>query len=747
MRHSAEQADSDTTNSRLLFDENEILGTSTQNEDTHSTHAETSSTASSDQESTIEANSQGDNTPSTKGDNKNNPTSPDEANQSTSHSEAEQTASPNGANQPASPTRANQPSSRNTANQNISPPGASQQPSPQGPKQDKQKRKTKASTKGKKPQAELPRNTRSSRQRTKVDYETLHTGRRKSQREKTDNSTTSTTNDETERMATQLEAYQHDNDKQQQELTRQQATIQQQENQIADLKREITLKENKSASIATVLKQQLKNKDDEITNLKETKATEKRKEKDAEKEKDKAIAKLEATKKDLDQANKEITDLKTELAKTKEEKDDIQTRLAETEQINDHLLKQYMSKDESQSSEDSETNTTPQRPKIMIIADSNRKNISRHLDITAADWSVVNTVYDVNELKDFVNSKESAELKNQEAAIIMLGTNDIRGSMGRKETSGNRVYEKLIETANKIKNLGPQVAITQIPPMTQPDHDIQAAVLNTRLESSNNPGIHIITHNIRKNPKEKTLERDGFHLSNLGGQIIAHVINENAQQIITTNEPQPQTEDIRIHKIETTQEKAKFVIGKQGNRIRTLKEKYNVNINTENNRIGNQSTCTITIKGSGANTNDAADEIHQIIDNAQHTLRKALEEKEERDKDKEVCRFYLRGECDFGLRCRNAHPADAQQERRGRTPKRHRSPSSHRTTSRHRTPTRPSSSYKHQKSPRRDSPNRPSSHRRHESPKPSTSYDHQGSYKPSSRKYHKKETITKLGHH
>ena len=35
----------------------------------------------------------------------------------------------------------------------------------------------------------------------------------------------------------------------------------------------------------------------------------------------------------------------------------------------------------------------------------------------------------------------------------------------------------------------------------------------------------------------------------------------------------------------------------------------------------------------------------------------------------------------------------------------------------------------------------------HESSKPSTSYDHQGSYKPSSRKYYKKETITKLGHH
>ena len=188
MRHSAKQADSDITTSRLLFDENEILGTSTQDEDSLSTHAEWSSTASSDQASTIEADSQGDNTPLTKGDkNKNTPTSPYEANQSTTHREAEQTFSPNGANQSAIPTRANQSISRNTANQNTSHPGASQQPSTRGPQQDKSKWKLKSSAKGKKSQAkqaELPRNTRSSRNKTKVDYETLHTGQRNALREK-----------------------------------------------------------------------------------------------------------------------------------------------------------------------------------------------------------------------------------------------------------------------------------------------------------------------------------------------------------------------------------------------------------------------------------------------------------------------------------------------------------------------------------------------------------------------------------
>ena len=114
-------------------------------------------------------------------------------------------------------------------------------------------------------------------------------------------------------------------------------------------------------------------------------------------------------------------------------------------------------------------------------------------------------------------------------------------------------------------------------PMTQPDHDIQVAVLNTKLELISEPGLQIIKHDIRKAPKENTLERDGFHLTDYGGRIIAQAINENVSEITRKPEPKPEI-DIRIHKIETTQERAKFVIGKQGTRITTLKEKYNVNV-------------------------------------------------------------------------------------------------------------------------------------------------------------------------
>ena len=242
---------------------------------------------------------------------------------------------------------------------------------------------------------------------------------------------------------------------------------------------------------------------------------------------------------------------------------------------------------------------------------------------------------------------------------------------------------------SKSKTSDPRSPSPKSPPMTQPDHDIQVAVLNTKLELNSEPRIQIIKHDIRKAPKEKTLERDGFHLTDYGGRIIAQAINENVPEITRKPKPKPEI-DVRIHKIETTQGRAKFVIGKRGTRITTLKEKHNVNIYTENKREENQSTCTITIKRSGPNTNEAAAEINKIIDDAKHTLRKAQKEKEEQDRGKEVCRFYLRGECTLGSRCRNAHPVDThQQDKHSHNPKRRRSTSNQHSASRNKTPLNP----------------------------------------------------------
>ena len=127
-----------------------------------------------------------------------------------------------------------------------------------------------------------------------------------------------------------------------------------------------------------------------------------------------------------------------------------------------------------------------------------------------------------------------------------------------------------------------------------------------------------------------------------------------------------------MHKIETERDNAKFVIGRQGTRIESLRNKYNVTITTENKKDGQDSYCVIAIKGLKDNTDAAAKEIRQILDKANQDLRQKIQEKV---KDRETCLFYLRGQCMFGNRCRNAHPAG---EKRARSTER-RHPSSSRS--------------------------------------------------------------------
>ena len=82
-----------------------------------------------------------------------------------------------------------------------------------------------------------------------------------------------------------------------------------------------------------------------------------------------------------------------------------------------------------------------------------------------------------------------------------------------------------------------------------------------------------------------------------------------------------------MHKIETERDNAKFVIGRQGTRIESLRNKYNVTITTENKKDGQDSYCIIAIRGLKDNTDAAAKEIRQILDEANQDLRQKIQEK------------------------------------------------------------------------------------------------------------------------
>ena len=89
---------------------------------------------------------------------------------------------------------------------------------------------------------------------------------------------------------------------------------------------------------------------------------------------------------------------------------------------------------------------TPQKTnqnKKMLIADSNRKYISPHLDTEKSEWAVMGGIYTEDELHDVLDSGEHDDMiRQQEIVVDLLGTNDIRGSKGRTE----KVAAKSLQT-------------------------------------------------------------------------------------------------------------------------------------------------------------------------------------------------------------------------------------------------------------------------------------------------------------
>ena len=209
---------------------------------------------------------------------------------------------------------------------------------------------------------------------------------------------------------------------------------------------------------------------------------------------------------------KTIQELNDKLEETREIAKDLQTLLDETEQINDHLLKEHMNKQEPKPSTNQENlpRPKPNQTKKILIADSNRKYISPHLDTEESDWAVMSGVYTTDELLDLIDSgKHNDTLKQQEIVVIMLGTNDIRGSKGRKEKSGSQVYTQLLKACDKITtHLNIPTAIVQMwrcwtPGWKQPKQRLP------RLSTPKTSG---------KNPKTKILQKDGFHFTETGGK-------------------------------------------------------------------------------------------------------------------------------------------------------------------------------------------------------------------------------------
>ena len=100
----------------------------------------------------------------------------------------------------------------------------------------------------------------------------------------------------------------------------------------------------------------------------------------------------------------------------------LQKKLKESEEMNNELLKKILENDPPK--------LVANKPKVMIIGDSNIQRTKQHLDRQKASWTITNNIYRISELnKETKNNPNLIEtIQKQDQVIIHLGTNDLRGN-------------------------------------------------------------------------------------------------------------------------------------------------------------------------------------------------------------------------------------------------------------------------------------------------------------------------------
>ena len=329
-----------------------------------------------------------------------------------------------------------------------------------------------------------------------------------------------------------------------------------------------------------------------------------------------------------------------------------------------------MNKDLLQAILDQETTKTEtpkpkiDKPKIMIIGDSNIQRTKHHLNREKATWTISNQIFRVSELAQATQKEDLINAaREHDKIIIHLGTNDLRGHPKEAE-----VHESLMKSARTIQTKTQKpVIISEIPPMKiphKPEYTVKTAIYNTRTNNTNEQNITPlqITQDYKMHPYDEILENDGFHLKEQGQMILKQKLEEAATTTTTTAPPQPSTSstpetttrkppnpDIKTINIKTTPELVKHIVGKQGTTVKKLQETHNARISISND--GNSST--IQIKAP-----------HEDAQKAQKAISDILSSKANR----KVCEYFPRGPCRYGDKCKNEHQSNPQKRPRTKSP-------------------------------------------------------------------------------
>ena len=457
-----------------------------------------------------------------------------------------------------------------------------------------------------------------------------------------------------------------------------------------------------------------------------------------------------------DQDTSTITTLKSTIATLKKDIDNMTTKHnTTTDELTqrNNILENLIEKLNKTQEKHQEKHQSPL--KVSFIADSNRTKITNHLKTRLQDNIIeeTNTIYTTSELVNHLNpTNPQSRPPKTDYTIIMMGTNDVRKGKGDEAEANLKLLADHLDQDRTIVSEIPPIEVGRKGGEEYEETVNQRRNLNRTIRAAFKHTVRLTDVNIKQFEEGTILDDRGFHVTSLGGEIIADLIATTAKEVIrkrhrehkqkpqektqldtqatpphipkrpsqenaqtsetTTHEKPNETNDNITQTITIPPGIGRHVVGKKGKMVTEIKTRNNVEIHTGAPNHKDETLMAIT--GRERHIKRAIHEITDIIN--EHLNRQKDQRVMKAQKGDTVCIHYMKGNCRFGDNCWQLHPTPTQRDR-GRSSDKHRdhhsrdrSQNQPRHTSRDRPQNRDRPQHARERSPSRDTPHNQSRH-------------------------------------
>jgi hypothetical protein len=354
--------------------------------------------------------------------------------------------------------------------------------------------------------------------------------------------------------------------------------------------------------------------------------------------------------------------------------------IEELEQLNSDLLAR-VTKD-----------TKKEKTKALLVADSNGREIIRHLQDLSMDWDRTTNTFKTEDLQYL----KSQDLQKYSSIMIMLGTNNVKdGDDGYKEAE--RYMERVRELKDKTRA---KVTVAQIPPIDRRNGRLEREIFNRQLKNR----MTEIT-DVMETPEEQTkmaavdILKDQLHLTESAAKTYALKMDKHCYNAIKggmtsqtgssssrreerenrrerreddrreerywtgrssqdNERERPRTEEPRREGW-TTRECEQTTIpkrmlaqffGRQGQNVHEMGKRFEVRITAD------ERTDPAEVKIIGRRSREAKEEIEKFKE--RYEEREIANNTRRTDRREEPCRFFKQGRCDKGSKCFFSHATD-----------------------------------------------------------------------------------------